>query len=92
VVTGPIYGQPVAELPAGVRIPTAFFKIVVDDMDGLARSLAWVMPQTAGSAARLSSYLVSVDEVEAATGLDFFSLMGDVAEGQLEAVKAGRMW
>jgi endonuclease G len=50
------------------------------------------MPQTVGEGERLSSYLVSVDEVEAATGLDFFTLIGDVEEGQLEAVKAVRMW
>lgn len=64
----------------------------MDELDGAARLLAWKMPQTAGDGARLSSYVVSVDEIEAATGLDLLSLLDDVAEEALESVKASRMW
>ena len=92
VITGPIYGEPVAELVSGVKVPTAFYKVVIDEIDGNVRFLAWVMPQAAGGAARLSSYLVSVDEIESVTGLDFFTLLNDGVEGQLESVKAVRMW
>ncbi|MDQ8195686.1 DNA/RNA non-specific endonuclease [Coraliomargarita sp. SDUM461004] len=92
VITGPIDEEPVAELESGVTVPTAFFKVVIDEMDGATRLLARVMPQTAGSAARLNSYLVSVDEIEAATGLDFFTLLNEASEGHMEAVRAVRMW
>jgi endonuclease G len=37
VITGPIYGESVIELDSGVMVPTAFFKIVVDDVGGAGR-------------------------------------------------------
>ena len=49
------------------------------------------MPQEVDGAS-LRAYLVSVDAVEAQTGLDFFSVLGDTAEAQLEAGSAARIW
>ncbi len=92
VITGPIYEEPIGKLDSGVTVPIAFFKIVVDEIDGMGRLIAWVMPQTAGGNASLNSYLVSVDDIEAVTGLDFLTLLNDASEGHLEAVKPVRMW
>jgi endonuclease G len=93
VITGPIYEEPTTRLNSGVTIPSAFFKVLVDVVEpGSVRVLSFVMPQTLAQDAKVSSYLVSVDEIEAATGLDLLSLLDDAVENQLEAVKAIRMW
>lgn len=70
----------------------AFYKILVDVTEsGGVRVLAFIMPQVA-SEDGVSVYLVSVDEIEGATGLDFLSLLDDGTEDQLEAGKAARLW
>jgi DNA/RNA endonuclease G (NUC1) len=47
------------------------------------------MPQVGDESLR--AHLVSVDAVEAQTGLDFFSVLEDAAEGRLESGCAGRV-
>ncbi len=91
VITGPIYEEPYTRLKSGVVVPTAFFKILADEVDGGMRSLALIMRQSL-SHEGLSNYLVSVDEIESITGLDFFSPMDDAVEAVLESARASRMW
>ena len=92
VLTGPIFTEHVAELRSGVDIPSALFKIVLDEDGGKVSSLALVIPQTADNDDSLSSSLVSIDQIEAASGLDFFSALEDGVETQLEAKRASRIW
>jgi endonuclease G len=92
VITGPIYDETSLQLSAGVAVPFSFFKIVVDVVNsGKVRLLAFVMPQQIKDD-DLKAYLTSVDMIEAETGLDFFSLLDDLAESQLESRRAGRVW
>lgn len=92
VITGPIYSEPVSRLRSGVAVPMAFFKILVDVTPrNQTRVLTVVMPQNIDGD-ELNAYLVSVDDVEAATGLDFLSLLDDAVEDQLEASRASRLW
>ena len=97
VLAGPILGQRPAVLPGGKggsapAVPEACYMIVVDESEGRARSLAFVLPQTPSEDADLEDFLTSVDEIERRTGLDFFSELPDEAEIGLEAKKAGRVW
>lgn len=93
VITGPIYEEPTKRLRSGVAIPVAFFKVLVDVIEpGQVRVLSMILPQTASDASRLKPYLVSVDLVEETTDLDFFSLLDDSAEHELEAIKSNRLW
>jgi len=92
VITGPIYDESNLQLRSGVAVPSSFFKIVVDVVDDeKVRVLAFVMPQDVADAS-LRGYLTSVDAVEAETGLDFFSVLDDAVEDQLEGGRAGRVW
>ncbi|QYY34619.1 DNA/RNA non-specific endonuclease [Ruficoccus sp. ZRK36] len=93
VITGPVYEKPVRRLASGVAIPSGFFKIVADvtDRDEL-RVIAVIIPQGAGESDDFSQYLVSVDEVEALTGFDFFSLLDDPVETPLEETVPARLW
>ena len=65
--------------------------IVVDESDGRVRAQAFLFPQDA-TRESLDSYLVSIDEIERRTGLDFLSELPDEAEKALEAHKVSRAW
>ncbi len=53
--------------------------------------IAFQVPQTAKSH-RLNSYLATVDEIEAKTGLDFFTLLEDKLEESLESQRPEAEW
>lgn len=91
VIAGPIFGPRPEKLRRRVAIPDAFFMIIVDESDGRVRAEAFVMPQDA-TGNDLEKYLVSVDEIEQRTGLDFLAALPDEAENALEAKKASRVW
>ena len=99
IVTGGILSGdlPVIERSANkVSIPQQFFKVVLDLDAGSA--IGFVMPNEKLNYP-LSSYAVSVDEVELLTGLDFFNLIEneEVIESQLDKgqwlpkIKAGNV-
>jgi endonuclease G, mitochondrial len=52
--------------------------------------LAAIIPNQAGLTQALDDFSVSVDEVEARTGLDFFSALEDTEEAALESLR--RTW
>lgn len=92
VLTGPVFGATPKKLRGGVAVPEAFFLIVIDENEGKLRTLALLVPQAAPAAADPERYLTSIDEIQRRTGLDFLSELDDVAEKQVEAQRATRMW
>jgi endonuclease G len=93
VITGPIYREPVVRLPSGVAVPTAFFKVIVDAVEPTGvRALALILEQDVSESGKMNQHLVTIDAVEAATGLDFLSLLDDSAETSLEADLPKRLW
>lgn len=105
VVTGPIiYGGIVKQWlgQAGemkVAIPDAFFKIVIKESGTADRPdvLAFIYPQEhpgyslAGPHNHVS-FLKSRDDIEAATGLDFLTILPDADEATVEAATATALW
>jgi endonuclease G len=92
VVTGPVLedGLPVIERGVNkVRIPKAYWKIALDLQN--KRAIAFVMPNRAITEP-LSSFAVSIDQVETLTGLDFFSKLPDDVEALVEAQKSSTDW
>jgi endonuclease G len=86
VVTGPIFAPAPPRLPSGVAVPEAFFRIWLRQNDaGAPEVLAFVVPQTVTGYEPLDQFLVTVDAVEALSGLDFFHIMQDAAEADMEA-------
>ncbi len=93
VMTGPIYREPIQHLSTGVAIPAAFFKIIVDVVEPTGvRAIGVILPQDVHESDKMSSYLVSIDAIEAATGMDFLSLLDDSSEAALEANLPNRLW
>jgi endonuclease G len=85
------------ELP--VVIPDALFKIVIKEGGDPDQPevLAFLYPQVGPGYSRDAPYphhhyLVSVDEVETATGLDFLTTLPDVIESTIEKRRTEWLW
>ena len=75
-----------------VAIPTAYFKVLLDLDDPERKGIGFVIPNEV-SFEPLPTYAMSIDEVEAITGLDFFpELMPGREEDELEAVGNPDLW
>ncbi|MBN2647498.1 MAG: DNA/RNA non-specific endonuclease [Thiotrichales bacterium] len=95
VVTGPIFGDEPKHLKnASVAIPDAFYKILIrpSSEDQPANALAFIFPQTAKPNANLMSFVTTIDEIEARTGIDFFHQFDDAFENLLEASQTPEAW
>ena len=73
----------------GVTVPHAYYRVVMD-LAG-KRAIAFILPQENVSASRLADYVVTVDEVEEQTGLDFFTELPDEQEEAMES-RLSAMW
>lgn len=97
VITGPIFDQHIARLSstARVEIPDAFYKIYAvppHDAKDAPRLLAFIMPQEVHGDEPLDQYVVSVDEIEARTGFDFFPQLDRATAKRIESVTAPPAW
>lgn len=95
VVTGPVFParflDNVLNRVGLVEVPQAFYKIVIVPSER-PMALAFLMPQTVQGSEPLDRYLVTIDEIEARTGLDFFALLPDDVEKLLEGTVQTRGW
>jgi endonuclease G len=87
VMTGPIFDptKPCQELLDDVRIPDAFYKIVVATIDNNPEALAIVMPNSRTEEGPISDYRTTVDDIEARTHIDFFRNLPDNVEQAMES-------
>jgi endonuclease G, mitochondrial len=92
VMAGPVFGAQPAKLQRRVAVPEAFYMIVVDESEGRVRAQAFLFPQETFGGDELEKYMVSIDEIEARTGLDFLTALPDDAENALEARRVARVW
>lgn len=92
VLTGPVFDGHPKKLPAGVDIPTACYRIILDEEAGQPRVLAFIAPQTVTGHEPLTQFLTSVREIEQQTGLDFYPELPKEVQDRMETVKAERLW
>ena len=74
-----------------VVVPNAFYKIILRKNDSGYSCLAFLIPHRESNAA-LQQFVVSVDEVENVTGIDFFPQLEDSIEHKIEAEKPVDRW
>ena len=93
IVAGPIYDKTDTTRigQAGVRVPGAFYKVLLAPYVKEPRSIAFVYPNMS-SPGNMENYVTTVDEVEKLTGLDFFYNLPDSIENKVEAVSSFRDW
>lgn len=76
-----------------VEIPDAFYKIyAIQTEKQPPKLLAFLMPQNVKGNESLAKFVVSIDEIEALTGLDFFHELEDNLENKLEAEINSKSW
>lgn len=96
VISGPVYPERfmdnVFNRVGLVEVPRAFYKIIVAPDANPVKALAFIMPQDVEGDEPLDDYLVSINEVEDKTGLDFFPDLHDKRAQQLEGQVDPRGW
>lgn len=91
VVTGPVLKANLPTIgPNKVSIPELYYKIVLD-LTPKPRVIALLIPNQKGSYS-LQQYVVTVDEVEKLTGIDFFPVLPDEIETVIESRKSVEKW
>ncbi|WP_425077449.1 DNA/RNA non-specific endonuclease [Psychroserpens sp. S379A] len=74
-----------------VSVPNQFYKVLIDTNSGNTKMIAFLMPHK-DSNRPLYKFVVPVDEIEALTGIDFFSELEDGIENKLEASNSYKDW
>ncbi len=94
IVCGPIFDKDVIYESIGrngVTVPQRFFKVILRKTWDGAEAIGFIMNNT-DEHRRLADYAVSVDEVEACTGINFFSKLDKNIERKAEAACNTRRW
>ncbi|MCG6657687.1 DNA/RNA non-specific endonuclease [Halomonas campisalis] len=95
VITGPVFPERffdnVLNRVGLVEIPEAFYKIVVVPAEA-PMVVAFLMPQSVRGDEPLDDYLVSVEEIEARTGLNFFPQLPEAVAETLEGEVVAEGW
>jgi len=104
VMDGPIFGDlnggTTAKLASGIAVPSAFYKILVDEEGagaatqgtrGMPRVFAVIMPQDVKGTELPQQYVTSIREIENQTHLEFLWKLDAATQEQLES-KAWPMW
>ncbi|WP_249975764.1 DNA/RNA non-specific endonuclease [Vreelandella olivaria] len=96
VITGPVFPERFMDNAFNrvgfVEVPEAFYKIIVAPHDEVPLALAFIMPQEVRGNEPLEDYLVTIDEVEARTGLNFFPDLSAEMEAVLEGELRTEGW
>ena len=74
-----------------VTVPNQFYKVILDNANGNTKILAFLMNHQ-DSDLPLYEFVVSVDTIEALTGIDFFPELDDALENELEASSSYKRW
>jgi endonuclease G, mitochondrial len=91
VVTGPVFRNNQGTIGTNkVTIPGYYYKVILD-MTGKMKMIGLVLKNTADSKP-MESFVVSVDSVEALTGIDFFAGLPDEIEDKLESHSDIKLW
>lgn len=92
IICGPILSDmPQGSIGTGVTVPSRFFKVVLAPYANPPRAIGFIMANAVVPDG-LEALAVTVDEVESATGFDFFSSLPDDIEEQVEASANFRIW
>lgn len=92
VVVGCVPGDENERLPSGVGVPKAFWQVIAAQTSEGVRVLALYMPRNIPFSAFPVHNIVTVDELERLTGLDFFPDLPDFLQKPIEADLPTRLW
>lgn len=84
VITGPVYGAHPDHIGRGIAVPDSLFKVVISAKTGA--SVAFMMPNEDEPVNALHTFMVSLGDIEAATGITFDVSLDKQAIGQLKVL------
>ena len=93
IVAGPVLSDRLTRSigTTPVPVPERFFKVIIAPEANPPMGIGFVMPNSYVEGGAQST-VVSIDEVEAITGFDFFSELPDEIENEVEKQDKLRMW
>lgn len=92
IVVGPIFSDSMKTIGSHkVAVPISYYKVILDDHKGKEKMIGFVM-KNESSSNNLKYFVVSIDSVEALTGLDFFTLLDDSSEDKMESTIVIDKW
>ena len=93
IISGPVFTsqKPRTIGDNKVRIPDAFFKVMLSDYNGKMRAIGFYFENKAGKK-KLKEYAKTIDEIEVITSLDFFSQLPDEVEEEMEKSFSAPFW
>ena len=77
---------------SSLSVSDTYFKILLDVREPNVEGLAFFVPPSEGPGRSLDEYVVSIDYVEQLTGIDFFAVLEDHVETQVEQRVNYRYW
>ncbi len=74
-----------------VSVPKQFYKVILDNSSQNPKMIAFLIPNK-NTKKSLKDFVVSADEIEKLTGIDFFSKLDDAIENRLESSSNTNNW
>lgn len=93
IVAGPIYEKEDTQRIGniGVRVPSAFYKVMIAPYLDQPRGIAFVYPNMSAPG-NMQNYVMTIRDVEKLTGFDFFYALPDDIEEAIETKSSFRDW
>jgi len=92
IVTGPILKEGLPTIGENkVSVPNYYYKVILDYSKPSVKGIGFIFPNAASSEA-LENFTVSIDSVEAFTGIDFYPSLPDEQEELIEKIKCIDCW
>ena len=92
IITGPILTDSITRtIGNGVSVPERFFRIIFAPYAEPPRAIGFIVPNSE-TPRGVFDMAMSVDEVESATGFDFFSALPDDIEDEMESDSKINIW
>ncbi len=92
VVTGPVLEDGLPTIGHnGVSVPRFYYKVLLDYTQPEVKAIGFILPNE-GSKLPLSTFALSIDEVEKATHIDFFPALPDDEEAKIERMNCFDCW
>lgn len=93
IVAGPLYSKEDKVIGENrIRVPAAFYKVLLDLRSCPPKGIGFLFPNSEEPIESLASCALTIDDVEALTGIDFFPLLPDAAEALLESSMDPSAW
>ena len=93
IVAGPIYKTSEKKTIGKnkVRVPSAFYKVIVAPYIENPRGIGFIYPNMTAPG-NMQNYVMTIDDIEKLTGIDFFCNLPDSIENEIESVSSFKEW